>query len=148
MRIGVEAGAQYVSRIGRAVQAVLGLAFARGKLGPMGPSSTRIEASVEASFTVRTGTLCKVSVDPAGYVAAAHDPMLYGMKELSMQDRPLELFHDNILCIHEWTAHAEWCEACPRTRARAHGPRRFIVGTACRCTLARRGSTAAVRRMP
>jgi hypothetical protein len=41
----------------------------------MGPFSTRIEASVEASFTVRIGTLCKVSVDPA-----AHDPMLCGMR--------------------------------------------------------------------
>ena len=52
-----------------------GLAFARGKLGPMGPFSTHIEASVEASFTVRIGTLCKVSVDPA-----AHDPMRCGMR--------------------------------------------------------------------
>ena len=57
------------------MQAVLGLAFARGVVGPMGSFSTCIEASVEASFTVRTGTLCKVGVDPA-----AHDPMLCGMR--------------------------------------------------------------------
>ena len=57
------------------MQAVCGLAFVRGKPGPTGPFSTHFEASVEASFTVRIGTLCKVSVDPA-----AHDPMLCGMR--------------------------------------------------------------------
>ena len=57
------------------MQPVFGLAFAQGMLGPMGSFSTCIEASVEASFTVRTRTLCKVSVDPA-----AHDPMLCGMR--------------------------------------------------------------------
>ena len=34
-----------------------------------------------------------------------------------------------VVCIHEWTAHAEWREACARKRARAHGPRKFIVET-------------------
>ena len=57
------------------MQPVFCPAFARGMLGSMGPFSTHFEASVEASFTVRTSTLCKVSVDPA-----AHDPMLCGMR--------------------------------------------------------------------
>ena len=46
-----------------------------GRMGPFALVGTSIEASVEASFTVRTGTLCKVGVDPA-----AHDPMLRGMR--------------------------------------------------------------------
>ena len=57
-------------------------------------TAINIEASVEASFTVRIGTLCKVSVDPA-----AHDPMLGGMR-VEHAGPTLELFSDNLQCSY------------------------------------------------